>query len=124
MIRNVRILAAAAALVAAPAQEAQPPRTTPELVAKGKASYDVNCASCHGAKGRGDGVAAAALTPKPRNLVADKFTAGTKPEQIFATLEKGLPGTAMVSFGHLPEDERWALTYYVEDLRGAKSTKK
>jgi hypothetical protein len=30
----------------------------------------------------------------------------------------------MVSYGHLSEEERWAITYYVEELRGAKSAKK
>ncbi len=34
----------------------------------GKAKYDLFCATCHGATGKGDGVAAAALNPKPRNF--------------------------------------------------------
>ncbi len=37
-------------------------------MADGKATYDAMCASCHGAAGAGDGVAAAALTPKPANF--------------------------------------------------------
>ncbi|NIP30466.1 MAG: c-type cytochrome [Candidatus Dadabacteria bacterium] len=36
--------------------------------AKGKEKYDQLCATCHGATGIGDGVAAAALDPKPKNL--------------------------------------------------------
>ncbi len=125
MTQHVKMLAAAvaAALCATPALAAAP-KKTPEMIAKGKASYDINCASCHGPKGLCDGVAAKALTPKPRNLVADKFTAGAKPDQIFATLGKGMPGTAMVSFGHLPEEERWGLAYYVAELRGGKPAKK
>ncbi|MBI3090554.1 MAG: cytochrome c [Candidatus Tectomicrobia bacterium] len=35
--------------------------------AKGKAHYQALCAACHGTTGRGDGPAAAALDPKPRN---------------------------------------------------------
>jgi mono/diheme cytochrome c family protein len=31
----------------------------------GKAKYDTLCVGCHGATGKGDGAAAAALTPKP-----------------------------------------------------------
>jgi len=31
----------------------------------GKKIHDVNCASCHGKSGRGDGQAAASLNPKP-----------------------------------------------------------
>ena len=39
----------------------------------GKKIYDMNCASCHGAKGMGDGAAAAALNPKPRDLSDAKY---------------------------------------------------
>lgn len=125
MSNPIRFAISAALLVwAAGAAAGAPPKKTSELVAKGKASYEVNCASCHGDKGLGDGVAAAALEPKPRNLVADKFKQGSKPEQVFATLAKGVDGTTMVPFGHLPEDERWALAYYVLELRGAKSARK
>ena len=35
---------------------------------KGKTIYTNSCASCHGPAGKGDGAAAAALTPKPANL--------------------------------------------------------
>jgi mono/diheme cytochrome c family protein len=118
------LAAAAAILMATAAAAAPPPKKTPDLVAKGKASYETNCAACHGDRGLGDGVAASALEPKPRNLVAGKFKHGESAPQVFATLEKGIDGTSMTPFGHLPADERWALTYYVLDLRGAKSAKK
>lgn len=116
-------IAAAAALLAG-AASAAPPAKTPELVAKGKASYEINCSSCHGARGAGDGVAAASLDPKPRNLATGPFRNGTEPAQVFATLAKGINGTGMISFGHLPEEERWALAYYVLDLRAGKKAAK
>lgn len=34
----------------------------------GKAKFDQFCATCHGAKGHGDGAASASLNPKPRDL--------------------------------------------------------
>ena len=37
--------------------------STPELVAKGKEQFSLQCVSCHGAHGQGDGPAAAALNP-------------------------------------------------------------
>jgi len=121
--KTMKSLAAAAALLlTTAARAAEPPRKTPELLEKGKASFGVNCASCHGPKGEGDGVAAAALNPKPRNFSTDQLKNGAKVGQVFETLDKGVQGTAMIAFTHLPEDERWALAYYVVDLR-AKSPK-
>ena len=34
----------------------------------GKLKYDANCVGCHGAAGKGDGPAAAALNPKPGDM--------------------------------------------------------
>jgi mono/diheme cytochrome c family protein len=117
-------ISAAALLWTTGAAAGAPPQKTAELVAKGKASYEENCASCHGDRGLGDGVAGAAMQPRPRNFVADEFKQGAKPEQVFATIAKGLAGTTMVPFGFLREDERWGLAYYVLELRGAKAAKK
>lgn len=60
------------------------------------------------------------MNPKPRNFATDKFKKGDKPEQVFQTISKGLEGTAMAPFGHLPQDELWGLTYYVLSLKNAK----
>jgi mono/diheme cytochrome c family protein len=119
-------LAAAAAVLLAPAARAgDPPKKTPALLEKGKASFALNCAACHGAKGEGDGVAAAALTPKPRNLATEPLQHGSSVAQVFETLSKGSPGTAMIGFTHLPEEERWGLAYYVLELKSAgKGAKK
>ncbi len=37
-------------------------------IAEGKKTFQTYCAACHGAAGKGDGAAAAALNPKPRNF--------------------------------------------------------
>lgn len=90
---------------------------TKELVAKGKELFAVQCVSCHGAEGKGNGPAAAALIPPPRNFaVAQGWKNGRKPSQIFKTLKEGLAGSAMASFGTLPSDDRWALVQYVSSL--------
>lgn len=93
----------------------------PELVAHGKELYAVQCVTCHGAAGLGDGPAAAGLNPPPRNFKAtDGWKNGRKPSQIFGTLTKGL--NAMPSFGSLPAEDRWALAHYVETMSAAPLT--
>ncbi len=56
--------------------------------AKGKAVYDLNCAPCHGTSGKGDGPAAAALSPKPKDLVDSGFV-NTLKDDFLKKLIKG-----------------------------------
>ena len=58
-------------------------------VTKGKGLFDRICASCHGAGGKGDGVAAASLNPKPRDLTDKTYMAGLKDEQLIDAIKKG-----------------------------------
>ncbi len=99
---------------------AAPPKRTPEVLEKGKASFNTYCASCHGATGAGDGAAAASLAAKPRNFHKDKFKQGSKLPQVFETIGKGVPNTPMAPFAYLSEDERWALSYWVLELKAGK----
>lgn len=95
--------------------------STPELVAHGKELFAVQCTSCHGVGGAGDGPAATALTPRPRNfLIAEGWKNGRKPTMVFKTLKEGLPPSAMASYVTLPTDDRWALSHYVLTLASAK----
>ncbi len=57
--------------------------------AKGKEKFNQICASCHGPTGHGDGPAAAALDPKPRNLSDPKYASTLSDEQIFKTVKEG-----------------------------------
>jgi len=91
--------------------------SSPALIEKGKTAYTTNCVTCHGDKGDGNGPAGAVMNPKPRNFAADKFKKGDKPEQVFATLTKGLEGTSMAGYSYLSDEDRWGLTYYVLSLR-------
>ncbi len=55
-------------LAAASFAEGKKGAPTPADIESGRKVYETNCASCHGPGGAGDGVAAAALNPKPRDL--------------------------------------------------------
>lgn len=84
-------------------------------IAQGKKAADVNCASCHGAKGKGDGAAAAALNPKPADWTSKKVQAESDGE-IFWKISTGRG--AMPSWKFLPENDRWALVRYIRSLGG------
>jgi mono/diheme cytochrome c family protein len=115
--KALTFLAGAALLVAPAARAGDAPNKTPELLERGKASFARNCASCHGPKGEGDGIAAKALNPKPRNLVTEPLKNGSRVADVFGTLATGVKGTGMIAYKHLPEEERWALAYYVLSLK-------
>lgn len=89
--------------------------STPALVAKGKEVFNVNCAVCHGAEGKGDGIGGAALNPKPRNFhgPASDWKNGTSGKSIYVTLANGIAGSGMASYKALAPEDRWALIHYV-----------
>jgi mono/diheme cytochrome c family protein len=90
---------------------------TPELASKGKTLYEVNCISCHGAVGRGDGPAAATMNPRPRNFTSpDSWTYGYGLPGVFKTLSEGIRGTSMAPFDYLSKKDRMALAHYVQSL--------
>jgi cytochrome c oxidase cbb3-type subunit I/II len=79
----------------------------------GKALFVVNCASCHGATGAGNGPAASALAPAPTNFHLKKPTE----ERAWDVLENGVPGTTMPPWrNQLSADQRHALVEFVRSL--------
>ena len=96
-------------------QQVQP---NDEMLKKGEELFS-QCAACHGAKGMGDGAAAAALNPKPRNFHQDKnWVNGRKFSEMYKTLEEGVKGgaTGMNSYKQLPASDRVALINYIRSL--------
>jgi mono/diheme cytochrome c family protein len=82
---------------------------------QGKKVAQINCASCHGPMGKGDGVASAGLSPKPADWTSKKVQVESDGE-IFWKISTGRG--AMPSWKHLPEAERWALVRYIRSLDG------
>ena len=82
--------------------------------ANGKKLADVNCVSCHGASGKGDGPAAAALTPKPADWTSAKVQSESEGE-LFWKISNGRG--PMPPWKHLPDKDRWDLVAYVKSLK-------
>lgn len=98
--------------------------SSPELIAQGQKLYSGmgGCATCHGEKGLGDGIAGAALNPKPRNFAAtpSTWTNGTSVKSIYVTLTVGVKGTGMAGYqAMLSPKDRLALTHYVRSLNAS-----
>jgi mono/diheme cytochrome c family protein len=89
---------------------------TPEHIAQGKSLFGVNCASCHGTAGAGDGPAATALNPKPRNFTSGEWRYGGGLARVVRTISEGSPGTAMAPFANIPMPDRVLLAHYVRSL--------
>lgn len=87
---------------------------TPDFIAKGKELFDNNCKSCHGDNGMGDGPAGAMLNPKPRNFHAvDGWTNGRNIDQMYKTLQEGVPKTGMAAYEYMPKVDRFEILAYV-----------
>ena len=57
--------------------------------AKGAEVYKTYCATCHGDSGKGDGIAAAALDPKPRDLSNAEYVSGLTDAHIKKVVTEG-----------------------------------
>lgn len=95
---------------------ADPWMSSEDMIAHGAKVYKTNCAICHGDKGMGDGAAGAGLVPKPRNLVEGQWKVGGTRVSLYTTLLKGLEGTSMAAFAHIPKNERWALVHWMRSI--------
>ena len=91
-----------------------PLQETPKAWKKGAALYNSACVVCHGNQGYGDGIAGAALNPRPANLTSKKVQEQTD-GAIFWKLTNGNP--PMASYKTIYSDEqRWQLVEYIRKL--------
>ena len=103
------------------------PALTQEVFTHGEKIYQKQCSVCHGDHGHADGKAAYLLYPKPRDFSHDKFrlvsttNMQATDEDLFTTITRGMPGSAMPPWVHLNARDRWALVYYVRYLSELKT---
>jgi mono/diheme cytochrome c family protein len=125
--RAAGVLVALGVLASACGKNVREPGSSPEPGAsadgpRGQLVYETRCAPCHGAGGGGDGPAAAALDPKPRNFHDPAFWKGRTREQLRLVVEQGRPGTLMAPFaGVLAPAEIDDVVAYLEGFRPAGS---
>ena len=81
------------------------------------------CATCHGARGRGDGPAARFMTSPPRSFTEATYkvrstSAGSVPTDadLFASISHGFPRAGMPSWNGLTESDRWQLVQHIKTL--------
>ncbi|MDT0498537.1 cytochrome c/FTR1 family iron permease [Algiphilus sp. W345] len=91
------------------------PQQVPDI-AHGAVLYQQQCASCHGAQGQGDGPAGANMEPAPIDFTDMERARQRSVFALYQVIHQGLEGTPMISFGHLPEADQWALAFYVSGL--------
>lgn len=127
-VRSVVVAAASMALVVAVAvgvvaaqgewkapADAKAMKNPVKGMGNAKKAVETNCVSCHGASGKGDGPAAAALPPpKPADWTSAKVQAESDGE-LFWKISNGRG--AMPPWKHLPDKERWEIVNYIRTLK-------
>jgi high-affinity iron transporter len=92
--------------------------TQPLDSARGHALFTANCASCHGERGLGDGVAASTSTIPVPAIGSAARTPDMTPTLAYNVVSVGVRNTPMPSFAPLPPQDRWDIINYIYALRG------
>jgi mono/diheme cytochrome c family protein len=101
-----------------------PPAKNPATIAQGRELFTkMNCFTCHGDGGRGDGQSAATLVDDSNSKIRPRdfgnpaaFKAGYATKEIVRTILTGFNGTPMIGLDSsvLKKEDAWKLAYYVE----------
>jgi mono/diheme cytochrome c family protein len=82
---------------------------------RGEALFSTNCASCHGAHGAGDGLAAKTQLPPPTDLTSHAYSVG----RLTTAITRGVPATAMPGYPDLSDDDLRAIVTFTHGLASA-----
>jgi mono/diheme cytochrome c family protein len=83
--------------------------------AEGKKTYTAMCVMCHGEKGKGDGVAGLALTPRPANYTLPKVQAESDGSLFWKMTTGRAPMASYKAL--LTETQRWQLVNYLRTFK-------
>jgi mono/diheme cytochrome c family protein len=106
---------------AAAATLKNPLPATAESVANGTALFAKQCASCHGAGGKGDGTMAAKLKTKPLDLTDAEWKHGPTDGEIFTLIRDGATSAGMKAYrGALTDRQMWDLVNHIRSIGPAR----
>ena len=74
------------------------------------------CKICHGSTGNGMGMMAPGLNPPPRNFSCSETMKNISDGQMFWVVKNGLPGTGMVAYKSLSDEQVWQIILYLRTL--------
>ena len=80
----------------------------------GKTKYDANCVGCHGATGKGDGAAAAALNPKPQDHTNGSVMNALSDKYLFDIIKDG--GASMKKAPFMPASSKKLSDQEISDI--------
>ncbi len=90
---------------------------------KGKEKYmeNLRCSACHGESGKGDGPAAMALNPKPRNYTDCSVMGKESDAKLFKVIKEGGPAAGfsplMVGFAsQLSDQDIWDIIAFIRSI--------
>lgn len=118
--------AAAAGTLAAPITVPAEPPLTFDSITRGRESYlKLQCGTCHGENGAGDGPSAKTLVDAfgipvpPRDFNTGAFRGGATGPDLFTRIAVGVAGTPMVAYPDsvITPAERWDLVHFIQSLR-------
>ncbi len=99
---------------------------TEDQIAAGKVLYDKNCSQCHGDTGKGDGIAARFVKPKPRDFTRGKYKIRRTPTGALPThqdladiIRNGMPYTTMPAWPEFSDSEVNNMVYYLKTFNAS-----
>ena len=93
----------------------QPATITEAMLSRGRQSFDIDCAPCHGRSGDGEGIIVQRGFPKPPSLFSDELTKA-KAQHFYDVITNGR-GVMYSYADRVSSADRWAIAAYIRALQ-------